>query len=195
MKRTFAILAALPIAFAATAHAQGVGIKGGLVWNNVRDSGALPGSLAGRTGWTGGVTLATGKGAIGFGLEGLYAQRGVNAPSGTDSRRLDYIDVPAYLRVEVPITGISPYVYAGPQVSFELRCRTGSTTTSCPSGRPMTTYAGIIGAGLFFGNQGGLSIEGRYMYGLSDLKLGTVTNSSGTSYKNRSFLLLAGLHF
>jgi hypothetical protein len=193
MKRTFAIIAALPIIMAGAAHAQGVGIKGGMVWNNVRDSGALPGSLSGRTGWTGGITLATGKGPVGLGLEGLYAQRGVNAPSGTDSRRLDYIDVPAYLRVEIPITGIAPYVYAGPQVSFELRCRTGDAATSCPSGRPMTTYAGIIGAGLFFGDHSGLSLEGRYMYGLSDLKLGTVT--SGSSYRNRSFLILAGLHF
>jgi hypothetical protein len=36
-------------------------------------------------------------------------------------------------------------------------------------------------------------LEGRYIYGLTDLKLGTITSS--TSYKTRSFLLLAGLTF
>ena len=194
MKRTIALAAVMPFVFAAAAHAQGIGVKGGVVWNNVRNSGALPGSLEGHTGWTGGLTLSTERGAVGVGLEALYAQRGVNAPSGNDSRRLDYIDVPAYLRVMIPIAGLSPYAYAGPQVSFELRCRTGGTTaTACPSGRPMTTYAGVIGAGLFFGDQGGFSLEGRYMYGLSDLKLGTVTSSE--SYKTRSFLILGGLHF
>jgi hypothetical protein len=192
MKRSMAILAALPLCmFAAKANAQGIGIKGGVVWNNVRDNGALPGSLESRTGWTGGLTLSTERAPIGVGIEAMYARRGVNAPSGTDSRSLDYIDVPAYLRVMIPTGSVNPYLLAGPQASFELNCRAG--TGSCPSGRSKMTYAGVIGAGIFFGNHGGLSLEGRYMYGLSDLKLGTVT--SGSSYKNRSFLILGGLQF
>jgi hypothetical protein len=189
------MLAAVPLCFAAlaTAQAQGVGIKGGLVWNNVRDSGALPGSLGQNTGWTGGLTLSTEKGPIGLGIEGLYARRGISAPSFTDSRRLDYIDVPGYLRLMIPTAGVAPYAYAGPQVSFELNCSAGSG--SCPSGRPKTSYAGVIGAGLSFGGThgGGLSVEGRYMYGLTDLKLSTTTSSS--SYKTRSFLILAALAF
>ena len=39
----------------------------------------------------------------------------------------------------------------------------------------------------------GLSIEGRYVYGLTDLKLSTVSTS--TSYQTRSFLVLLGLGF
>src|SRR5205814_2066635 len=116
MKRSLALLAAVPLCFAAfaNAQAQGVGIKGGLVWNNVRDSGALPGSLGQYTGWTGGLMLSTEKGPVGLGIEGLYARRGVSAPTFTDSRRLDYIDVPAYLRVMIPTPGVAPYLYAGP---------------------------------------------------------------------------------
>ena len=192
MKRSLALLAALPLCMiAAKANAQGIGIKGGAVFNNVKDNGALPGSLERRTGFTAGLTFSTLKGPVGIGLEALYAQRGVNAPNATDARRLDYIDVPAYLRVMIPTGSVNPYLLAGPQVSFELNCRAGSG--SCPSGRSKTTYAGVIGAGIFFGNHGGLSLEGRYMYGLSDLHLSTVTSSS--SYKNRSFLILAGLQF
>ncbi len=193
MKRSLALLAAVPLCFAAltTAQAQGVGIKGGLVWNNVANSGALPGNLGRYTGWTGGLMLSTEKGPVGLGIEGLYARRGVTAPTFTDSRRLDYIDVPAYLRVMIPTPGVAPYLYAGPQVSFELNCSAGGS--ACPSGRPKTSYAGIIGAGVSFGGKsgGGLSVEGRYMYGLTDLKLSTATSSS--SYKVRSFLVMVGL--
>lgn len=192
MKRSVAILAALPLCFAAaTANAQGIGLKGGVVFNNVKDNGALPGSLERRTGWTAGLTFSTLAGPVGIGIEGLYARRGVNAPNATDARDLDYIDVPAYLRVMIPTGAVSPYLFAGPQVSFELNCRAGSG--SCPSGRSKTTYAGIIGAGVFLGDKGGLSLEARYMYGLSNLHLSTVSSSS--SYKARSFLILAGLQF
>jgi len=48
------------------------------------------------------------------------------------------------------------------------------------------------GAGASLGGRG-LSLEGRYMYGLTDLKLSTVT--SATSYHSRSFLILAGIPF
>lgn len=195
MKRSLAILAAAPLCLAAaftTAQAQGVGIKGGLVWNNVANSGALPGNPGPFTGWTGGLMLSTGKGPVGIGIEGLYARRGVSAPTFTDSRRLDYIDVPAYLRIMIPTPGVAPYAYAGPQVSFELNCSAGGSP--CPSGRPKMSYAGIIGAGVSFGGVGGrLSVEGRYMYGLTDLKLSTATSSS--SYKTRSFLILMGIGF
>jgi hypothetical protein len=192
MKRSIALLAALPLClFAAKANAQGIGLKGGVVFNNVKDNGALPGSLERRTGFTAGVTLSTLRGPIGVGIEGMYAQRGVNSPSGTDARRLDYIDVPAYLRVMIPTGSVNPYLLAGPQVSFELNCTADGG--DCPSGRSKTTYAGIIGAGIFFGNRGGLSLEGRYMYGLSNLHLSTATSS--TSYKHRSFLILAGMQF
>jgi hypothetical protein len=193
MKRSMALVAvALPLCLAAqAANAQGIGLKGGVIFNNVSNRGALPGSLDRRTGFTGGLTASTLKGPLGFGVEALFAQRGLNASSPGDERRLDYIDVPAYLRVMIPTSGVAPYLYAGPQISFELRCRAGGA--DCSSGRPTTSYAGIIGAGLFFGDHDGLSVEGRYMYGLTDLKLNTVTTSE--SYKTRSFMILAGLHF
>ena len=132
------------------------------------------------------ISLANTHSLLGFGIEGLYAQRGVASSSTPDSRKLDYIDVPAYLRVNLPTPGLSPYAYAGPQVSFELHC-----SDSCPSGRPKTTTAAVIGAGVRLGAQSAFSLEGRYLYGLSDLKLNTVTSSQ--SYKTRSFLILAGI--
>jgi hypothetical protein len=54
-------------------------------------------------------------------------------------------------------------------------------------------FAGVIGAGLRLSQMYGLSVEGRYIYGLTDLKLSTI--SSSESYQTRSFLLLAGIAF
>ena len=192
MKRS--LIAALAFCAApaiALAQGAGFGIKGGLSYGNVSNNGALPGNVAQRSGFAAGISLATG-GVIGFGVEGLYAQRGVTSNVAIDSHRLDYIDVPLYLRVALPTPGISPFVYAGPQGSYELKC--GTDAGNCPdTGRPKVTYAGVIGAGLRIGKLAGVSVEGRYVYGLTDLKLNTVSTS--TSYKTRSFMLLAGFSF
>lgn len=186
MKKSLALLAvALLVEVPAVAHAQGgLAFKGGLSYGNVSNGGLFPGDNKQRTGVAAGLGLWTG-GSLGFGVEGLYAQRGITA------RKLDYIDVPGYVRLEITNPAISPFAYAGPQASFELKCDADAGT--CPSGRPKTTYAGVIGAGLRFGSSRGFSIEGRYIYGLTDLKLNTVTTSD--SYKTRSFLLLAGIGF
>jgi hypothetical protein len=100
--------------------------------------------------------------------------------------------VPVTLRLTAAGEQVSPFAYAGPQLSIEIQCDADSTR--CPdSGRKKTTFAGIIGAGLRFPALGGLSLEGRYVYGLTDLNLSTV--STAESYKSRSLLLLLGKSF
>jgi hypothetical protein len=195
MKHRSTILIALLLAAApVTAQAQ-LGVKAGGSFGNVSNRGVLPGSLDTRTGFAAGVSLGLGSGLLGLGIEGLYAQRGVNSDgSPNDSRRLDYVDVPAYLRVTLPTPIVKPFAYAGPQVSFEVRCQANGV--QCPDtaaggvSRKKTDFAGVVGAGVRIS---GLSIEGRYIYGLTDLKLNTVTNTD--SYKTRSFLVLAGFSF
>jgi len=176
-------LCALPVL--AGAQGGGFGIKGGLSFGNVSNSGALPGSNTQRSGLALGVSAISG-GAVGVGIEALYAQRGVT------SARLDYLDIPLYLRLALPLDAVTPFAYAGPQASFELKC--GTSSGNCPdTGRPKAIYAGVIGAGVRLGALGGLSLEGRYIYGLTDLKLSTVSSTS--SYQTRSFMLLAGIGF
>ena len=186
----FAVVAVLALVGAPAARAQGgIGIKGGLAYSDVSNSGVLPGDLHSRTGFAVGLGVES-NAPVGFGLEALYAQRGVSGGALGESRELNYVDVPLYLRVGMPTPGISPFAYAGPQVSFEIQCRAGGG--DCPdTGRPKTTYAGVIGAGVRLA--GGLSVEGRYVYGLTALKLRTVSTSE--SYKNRSFMVLLGLGF
>ncbi|HYV96268.1 MAG TPA: outer membrane beta-barrel protein [Gemmatimonadaceae bacterium] len=190
MKRSIVVLAiASLIALPLAANAQGISVKGGLSYGSIpNNNGALPGTLSRHDGFAVGVGLSTG-GVIGIGVEGLYAQRGFESSVAGESQKLDYVDVPAYLRVKIPIPAIAPFAYAGPQVSFEVKCDADGGT--CPSGRKKTTYAGTIGAGLKL--LGAVTIEGRYVYGLTDLHLSTVSDSD--NYKTRSFMLLAGIGF
>jgi hypothetical protein len=198
MKRTWTITTCLLLAGPVALTAQsGFGIKGGASFGNVSNKGVLPGDLGSRTGFAAGLSLASKGGLVGVGVEGLYVQRGVTSSTNGDARKLDYVDVPVYVRVMVPTPGIRPYGYAGPQVSFEVYCEAGGT--DCPANEPSgekrakTTYAGVIGGGVLLGGRTPFSIEGRYVYGLTDLKLGTITSSD--SYKTRSFMILAGFHF
>jgi hypothetical protein len=194
MKSRFAWLIVVALGAASVASAQsGIAVKGGFSYGNVSNSGVLPGNLDSRTGFAGGLSFGAGRKMLGFGLEALYAQRGVvSSSSPPDERKLDYVDVPVFVRALFPSPGIAPYAYAGPQASFELRCRAGGS--ACPdSGRPSTTFAAVIGGGARLGGRRAFSIEGRYIYGLTDLKLSTVTSSE--SYKTRSFLILAGWAF
>jgi hypothetical protein len=173
------------------ARAQGgFGIKGGLSYGTATNNGVDPGATQ-RSGFAIGVGAITG-GVVGFGIEGLYAQRGFTSTIAGASRKLDYIDVPLYLRVSIPTPLVSPFAYAGPQGSYELKC--GTDSGNCPdSGRPKFTYAGVIGAGLRFGVLGGLSVEGRYIYSLTDLNMSTISTTK--SYQARSLMLLVGIGF
>lgn len=186
------LAASATVAVATPAAAQrtaGIVLKGGMSYGGVSNGGVFPGQSGSRNGLAIGLGLITSK-PVGLGIEGLYAQRGIVGSPG-NSRRLDYIDVPVYLRVGARTPVLQPFAYAGPQVSFELKC--DSDGGACPSGRDNLSYSGTIGAGLRFPRIAGLSVEGRYVYGLSDLKLGTVTDNE--SYRTRSFMLLFGFGF
>ena len=195
MKRShgFIAIAALWTVPMATS-AQGIAIKGGLSYGSVPNAnGVLPGTLSANSGFAIGVGITTGS-IVGFGLEGLYAQRGYKSSTPGFSQKLSYIDVPLYFRVMLPIPQISPFAYAGPQGSFEKSCDNDGGQM-CPSGRPTTTFAGIIGGGVKLGMLRGLSIEGRYVYGITDLKLSTTTGAVSANYQPRSFMILAGIGF
>jgi len=178
----FASLCSLP----AAANAQGFGILGGLSWGSTPSQGALPGTLKANSGFAVGLAAESG-GVIGFGINGLYAQRGFTSSVTGSSSKLNYIDVPVYLRLSIPNDMITPFAFVGPQASFELGCEGGY----CPSGRAKVTYAGVIGAGVKFGHI--VSVQGRYVYGLTNLNYGTVSNTN--NYQPRSFMLLAGVGF
>lgn len=195
-KRSLIAGAILLFGMQATLVAQEIGIKAGASFGNISNKDVLPGNLKNRTGFAAGLYLGSG-GLLGIGVEALYAQRGAESDetaAAAEETRLDYIDIPAYLKVKLPVPAIKPFIYAGPQASYEIKCRT-ATGADCgaygTSGRKRWDYAGVIGAGVRIGGGTGFGIEGRYVYGLQDLKPSTLT--SGSSYKTRSFLLLGSI--
>ena len=196
MSKWFVVLGALGLTLAAAVPASAqveFGLKGGASFGNISNKGLLPGNLKTRTGWAAGASLGYRAGLIGVGGEALFAKRGLKS-DGTGDLKLDYVDIPVYLKIQAPTPGISPFGYIGPQVSFEVTCKVDNV--DCADGdRSKTDYAGVVGAGVKFGNEGGVGFtaEARYIYGLKDLKLGTVTSSE--SFKTRSFLILGGVVF
>ena len=184
------LVLALAAAAPATAQVE-FGVKGGASFGNISNKGVLPGNLKTRTGWAAGVALSLRARVLGIGGEALFARRGLKS-DGTGSLKLDYVDIPVYAKIQATVPGISPFGYIGPQVSFEVTCKVDEVT--CARGdRSKTDYAGVVGAGLKFGHEGGvgLTAEARYVYGLKDLKLSTVTTSE--SFKTRAFLILGGV--
>ena len=189
-KTKIMLMAVACIAAPAAIGAQGFGIKAGASFGNVSNRGVLPGEVGRRTGFAVGIAAFT-PSPIGFGIEALYAQRGVTGDESTASRELEYIDVPLYLRVSLANPAIAPFAYAGPQISYELNCDTGDE--SCPgSDRPQWPTSAVIGAGIALADQR-ISIEGRYVYGLSDLNFDTVSDED--SYRDRSFMVLGAITF
>lgn len=180
----------LTLAASGAAGAQAIGIKAGLSFGDVSNKGVLPDNLKTRTGFAAGIYLGT-TGLIGIGAEALYAQRGLDENQAVSEQevKLDYIDVPVYIKVTLPTPVVQPFGYAGPQVSYEIRCRTASGGDCADAGdREKWDYAAVIGAGIRYKSIG---LEGRYVYGLRDLKLSTITSEE--SYKTRSFLILASI--
>jgi hypothetical protein len=192
-KRVYSAIAlAAIVAMPVAASAQGgMGIKAGFSWGQVpNNGGAFPGELSAHNGAAIGVGLHSG-GVVGWGVEGLYAERGFRSSSPGGSRRMAVIDVPVYLRLAAENPGLTPFGYVGPQASFEVRCDGGGG--NCPTDRKKIGYAGVIGAGLKFGGLAGITAEARYVYGLTDLHLSTVTTSE--NYRSRGFMILAGFGF
>lgn len=197
-RRSIALALMVLLAAPVAAHAQ-FGIKAGVAFGDVSNKGVLPGDLKGRTGFAGGISYETSPSLVGFGIEGLFSQEGLTSAAPDNSFKVSYISVPAYIRLMLTTPGIKPFAYLGPQVSFEVKCNDGNG--DCPPPAPgeaerkKTLYAGVIGGGILFGGKtgGSFSVEGRYVYGLTDLNPSTVTSSE--SFETRTFLILAGFHF
>jgi hypothetical protein len=163
-----------------------LGIKGGLSYATL--SNKAP-DFETRTGFAAGIALDMRAGLIGLQPELLYVQKGVTAngsPSGS-SPKLDYAEVPVLVKLTLGTPGVQPMIYAGPSVGFRLNCKV--LEANCPSGTVKSTdWGAVLGGGLRFGGKKGLTIEGRYTWGLKDIH----DVGSGVDQKTRTFLALVG---
>lgn len=196
-----AVLAVGLLALPHSVHAQGlaVGVEGGVTFSDLSVSdGAASADLGSQTGYRVAGVLRYGfGGALGIQTGVGYATKG--AEEGAASLDLAYFEVPMLLTLTIP-TGpapvVSPRLFAGPQASFETSCELGdvdcaSEDLADPLDTKSTEYSLVVGGGLdfAFGGPVGLTVDGRYDLGLSDI------TEDPTSVKNRSFSISAGLVF
>jgi hypothetical protein len=117
--------------YAPTASAQGIklGVKGGV---NIADVGGSDVSVLGTTETKAGLIAgAFAEFMIGnmFAIqpEVLYSQKGTKVTEqGVEGKfKLDYVEVPLLLKVNIPIEGskVHPHVYAGPAVALKASCK------------------------------------------------------------------------
>jgi hypothetical protein len=195
---SLAILASAPVSLAAQAEAASqtvAGVKGGATFGMLSNDEDLPADLDDRTGFAAGIYGGVRVGALLFGIDALYVQRGLKSDLASNAlpTRLDYIDLPLYVELALPIPAVQPYIYIGPQISFEIHCETaGGGDCPDPSIRNKTDFLGVGGLGLRLGSVGGfgVGVEGRYLFGFRDLNVGGV---AGTENKTRAFLVLVSL--
>jgi len=214
-----ALLLAPALVWAEPAAAQ-VGIRGGLNLTNLVGSGVQNSeNRTGLNAGLSYEILRIGP--ISVAPEIHYAQRGAEAfqlalagegvpPSGPAEVALDYIEIPLVARLHLPALGsLLPFAAGGPVFGWNLDC---SVTLDAPAGTAepscdeLLSREGLeakvrdyeqgflVGAGVdlpVLQGIGQLTLEGRYLRGLSRLGEG----DAGLDVRNRSFSLSLGYAF
>jgi hypothetical protein len=187
----FVVLAVLPVA----AQAQVAGFKAGMSFSTLTADGEATGSV---NGFTGGLFVRFGMGSAAVQPELLYVEKGVSRPG--QEVRLDYIEIPLLLMLPLGRGTSVPFVYSGPAFSFEIGCRLSDggdcfenaagddedfSGIGIGVGSPRRRHdiGAIIGGGVHLPlGPGALTLEGRYNFGLLDLRQG----GEGDAVRNRS---------
>jgi len=140
----------------------------------------------------------------------LYAQKGMiltDTEVGIEEEveltlRLNYIEVPLLLRINVPTEGnIAPHFLVGPAIGFKASCELGveedgeSFDVDCDEAEGDTKsidFGGVIGAGVgIVVGPGEIVLGARYTLGLMSID----DSGEDLDIKNRTFSFLAGYSF
>ncbi len=134
LRRTALFLAPLALATAPLAAQSGLSLVGGMTSATVSytDDEGSANNLASRNGFAVGLGLGhTAARGLSFAPEVLYAMKGTNVKEWTDYTKLSYVSVPLMFRYALGGGGqATPFVTAGPTVSFLLSCTVGDDEDS-----------------------------------------------------------------
>lgn len=134
----------------------------------------------------------------------LVSRGATASASATDERmRLEYMEVPVMLVVPVTVGSFEPYVFGGPMVSLETRCRSiieednlktnfecDDQATENSFDRAVIDYGASAGLGVSHRiGSGRILIEGRYTWGLRDIYDGI---DDSIEVRNRSTVISIG---
>lgn len=199
MRRSIATFPALMALFmtgrpAGVAAQEGLnlGFRGGVSVASASVS-VQPFSKSNRTGFAGGVFLDYEAGLMGFQVGAEYAKKGVDLDLGDFVHEFDlaYLEIPAVLKVGLPLGVVRPSVFGGVGLGFKTGCDVSGV--ECGDDLKSTDFSGIAGADLAL-YLGSISLwaDGRYHFGLQDIADASDVTSD---LKNRSWTLQAGIGF
>jgi hypothetical protein len=201
LSTTILALATITLVSAPAAHAQTIGFKLGASLANWSADDLDNTNLNSITGFAGGGHIRFGMGRLGIQLELLSITKGTEFEdlSGDDDGKIgiEYVEIPLLLHVPLSLGSITPYVFGGPSLAFEVSCSVeeGGLDVDCDDpagdiiGRSSTDFGVSAGGGLGFPvGPGNLFVEGRYTWGLKNLNDSDV----GPEVKNKGALIMAG---
>lgn len=174
------------------ARAQGgleLGLRGGVSVATASLDISETFSKSNRTGFTGGVFANFDLGLLGLQVAGQYTQAGVTLDFGgvVDDLSIDYLEIPAVVKLGIPLAMLKPSLFAGAALGFNTSC--DNAGVDCGADVKSTDWKGIVGAdvALYLGSIS-LWADGRYNFGLASV-------SEVDQLKNRNWLFQAGIGF
>jgi membrane-associated protease RseP (regulator of RpoE activity) len=183
----------------------GVGFKGGMTWSSLSlaSTEPIPFAFGNLQYYAGGVFFDIGLGFVAIQPEFLYVRMGglyeVDELNSLEFRH-QYIQAPLLLRFTIiPAGPIRPFICAGGYGAYLLKSEgvmeiDGTVEKTDVTADYQRFDYGVVGsAGILF-KLGfiGLSIEGRYNYGLANV---LKSPAVGDAMKNRSLMALVGIKF
>lgn len=146
-----------------------------------------------RTGFVGGVFLNYDASILGFQVGAQYSQKGVDLDIGNavNEFSLSYLEIPAVVKLGIPLGVIKPSVFGGAGLGFKTGC--DNSGADCGDDFKGTDFTGIAGAdvAVYLGSIS-LWADGRYHFGLSNIN---DANDVMGDLKNRNWTLQAGIGF
>jgi len=171
------------------------GVRGGVSVSSIDADFGETFDDSNRTGFVGGVFLDFGMGnsPLGYQIGAQYSQKGaeLDFQDAVEDLDLAYLEIPAVVKLGLPLPAIRPSVFGGVGIGFNTSCEF-ETGGDCDDQVTSTEFSGILGADVQL-DLGGLNlfVDGRYHFGLNDIADAADINE----LKNRAWQLQAGLGF
>ncbi len=172
-----------------------LGVRGGVSVASASFSASETFDKSNRTGFVGGLFWdAGGSSLFGFQIGGNYVQKGVTVDD--EDLKVDYIEIPAVVKVGVPLGLLKPSVLGGVGVAFNTKCEVDGAALGfdgdCKDQVKGTEWSGILGAdvGVYLGSIS-LWFDARYHFGLNNISKDEVFDD----LKNRAWNITGGLGF
>lgn len=190
-----AVMALACLALVATqAEAQQgleLGVRGGVSVASIGGDFGDTFDSSNTTGFVGGVFLNYDAGLLGFQVAGQYTQKGseLDVEGAVEDLSLDYFEIPAVVKLGIPLGIAKPSIFGGVQLGFNTGCDTGGD--DCGDNVKSTEWSGVAGADVaFYVGSVSLWVDGRYNFGLND-----VNDADFGDLKNRAWTFQGGVAF